>query len=103
MPYDQRVRDPPPSGHKRRRYADDRDNGEHLEEIVLLNRDEAQYRIQEKLDLVRKLAFIGYQGSNISRYCSKSSLKLRSDPVVTGTQNERHDAAEAEKHVAHQR
>src|SRR6476620_11876264 len=41
-----------------RRYADDRYDREHLEQIVLLDADESENGIQKELDLVGKLSLV---------------------------------------------
>src|ERR1700730_5371989 len=89
--------------HYRRRYADNRYDREHLEQIVLLDADESENGIQQELDLVGKLSLVVVERGYVFADGREPGLELRNDPIVTDAQHERRDAGHSQQDIACQR
>src|SRR5438874_2198907 len=70
------------AGDQRRRDTDDRDDREHLEEIILLDRYEAQHGVEEKLDLVRELSLVFVQRTDVLGDRAKTRFELVLEPSL---------------------
>src|SRR5204863_3860061 len=88
------------AGHHGRRNADHRHDGQDLEQIVLRDIDEAEHRVEEKLDFIGQMLFERIERGNVLVDPFETAAEFGNDPVVLERKHERHDATEAEKHVA---